>query len=356
MYLNKYDIKGETFVKLDELNDMMKSERCKCMKESKAAHKAGDEEKKMRFMYEHGALIDLGRKINMSENGEKFIIFCRDAAGRWEYFMQLVKWDDIPEFVRRHLTKKNGEYAMVGTNEIEEATLFECEEDVQDALASIEAECKEQVGKWHIARRLMFDTKENRESLLALFYNGGEDSDSSGCHGHASTEKRHEKAEAIKQAEEAIDRTRNALDKTEKLLSKLKDGEVEKPSEAAKKPSKRKAHCPGRYTVWYRDDGDTTQHCMGFVRFEKGIPVFTNRPCKATWFTWKGMAENVAERCGDGFEVVDMIDQMTAEERLLRAIFREDGMDGEDADDEVCEWHGDGVRAEDEDWDGDDDE
>lgn len=343
MYLNKYGIGNGTYVKLDELNDLIKTERRKCMKESKAAHKAGDEEKKMRFVYEHGALIDLGRKINMSENGEKYIIFRRDAAGEWEYFMQLVKWDDIPEFVRRHMVKKDGEYATVGTNEIEEATLFECEEDAEDALADIEAECKEQAGKWHKVKRWMFDTRENREALLTIFYNGGE-------------EKPSEKTEAIKQAENAIERTRAALEKAEKLLDRLKDGESEKPSEAAKKPSKRKASCPARYTVWYRTDDDTTQHCMGFVRFEKGIPVFTNRPCKATWFTWKGMAENVAEKCGEGFEVVDMIDQMTAEERLLRAIFHKDGMDGEDVDDEVCEWHGDGVKAEDEDWDGDDDE
>ena len=38
MILNKYDIKGETYVKLDELNDLMKSERRNCMKE---AHETG---------------------------------------------------------------------------------------------------------------------------------------------------------------------------------------------------------------------------------------------------------------------------------------------------------------------------
>lgn len=338
MYLNKYGIKGETYVKLDELNDLMKAERRKYMKEAKLAHKAGDSDTKMRFMYEHGAIIDLGRKVNMSENGEKYIIFRRGAAGEWEYFMQLVKWDDIPGFVRRHVIKKDGDYATVGTNDIEEATLYACGEDAQDALAAIEAECKEQAGKWHITRRWMFDTKENRESLLALFYNGGE-------------EKPDEKAEAIKQAENAIERTRAALDRTEKLLAKVKDGECEKPSEAPQKPSKRKVSCPGRYTVWYRTDEDTTLHCMGFVRFENGIPVYTNRPCKATWFVWRDIAEKVAEKCGEGFEVVDMIDQMTAEERLLRAIFHDDGMDGED---DEPDYYGDGTRAEDEDWDGED--
>lgn len=155
------------------------------------------------------------------------------------------------------------------------------------------------------------------------------------------------KAEAIEQAENAIERTRTAIDKAEKLIDGLKDGQCEKPSEDAEKPNKRKAHCPGRYTVWYRTDDDITQHCMGFVRFEKGIPVYTNRPCKATWFTWRGVAEKVAEKCGDGFEVVDMWNQMTKEERLLRAIFHEDGMDGED---DEPGYHGDGTKAEDEDW------
>jgi hypothetical protein len=63
---------------------------------------------------------------------------------------------------------------------------------------------------------------------------------------------------------------------------------------------------------------------------------------------WRSVAEKAAELCGEGFEVVDMLDQMTPEERLLRAIFREDGMDG----DMEPEYHGDGTRAEDEDWDG----
>ena len=51
--------------------------------------------------------------------------------------------------------------------------------------------------------------------------------------------------------------------------------------------------------------------------------------------------------CGEGFEVVDMWEQMTKEQRLLRAILLDDhGPNDEDP----CEWHGDGTRAEDEDW------
>ena len=342
MILTKYDINGETYVKLDELNDLMKSERRNCMKEAKLAHVAGDSDKKMRFVFEHGAILDLGRKVNMSENGEKHLIFTRDNDGKWEFLVDVVRWDDLPEYMRKAVAKAKAEWVTISTSEIDEATLY-------DSFEEAEAELRRVVEKtaaeaWHITKKWMFDTKENREGLLALFYNGGE-------------EKTDAKAEAIKQAENAIERTRAALDKTEKLLAEVKDEGNEKPSEAPQEPPMRTVmnrkgakRCPARYTVWYRDDGETTQHCMGFVRFESGLPVFTNRPCKATWFVWRDMAEKVAEKCGEGFEVVDMINQMTKEERLLRAIFREDGMDG----DEGPEYHGDGTRAEDEDWDGDD--
>jgi len=344
MYLNKYDIKGETYVKLDELNDLMKTERRKCMKEAKLAHKAGDSDTQMRFVFEHGAILDLGRKVNMSENGESYVIFTRDKNGNWEFLVDVVKWDDVPEYIRRQV-KHRSDYVTVGTNECEEASLYDFDE-AEEALRNVVEKSGNE--EWHMTRKWMFDTKENRESLLALFYDGGEEDD----------DKPDEKAEAIAKAENAIERTRAALDRTEKLLAGLKDGDDEKPSEAPQEPSTRTVmnrkgakRCPARYTVWYRDDSDVTTHCMGFVRFEKGIPVFTNRPCKATWFVWRDMAEKVAEKCGEGFEVVDMIDQMTAEERLLRAIFHEDGMDGEG---DEPEYYGDGTRAEDEDWDGDD--
>jgi len=344
MYLSKYDIKNETYVKLDELNDLLKSERKAIGRKMKQRHDEGEDN--VGWAMAHTQLTDFARKVNMSEDGEKYIIFTRDKDGEWEYFMELVKFDEIPAFVRRHMTKRDEEYAMACTSDIDGATLYDCREDAEDALAAIETECAGQAGKWHITKRWMFDTEDNRDSLLRLFYDGGNEKD----------EKPDEKAAAISMAEDAIERTRAVLDRTEKLLDKVKDGGDEKPSEAAQRPSTRTVmnkkganRCPARYTVWYRDDSDTTAHCMGFVKFEKGHPLFTNHPCMATWFVWRRVAEKVAEKCGEGFEVVDMIGQMTAEERLLRAIFREDGMDGDDEP----EYHGDGTRAEDEDWDGD---
>lgn len=174
MYLEKHEINGETYVKLDELNDLMRAERKAIAQKMKQRHADGKDNTGWSGAYSQ--LTDLWRKVNMSENGEKYIIFRRDAAGEWEYFMQLVKWDDIPEFVRRHMVKKDGDYATVGTNEIDEATLYACGEDAQDALAAIEAECKEQAGKWHITRRWMFDQMTPEQRLLrAIFHEDGMD-------------------------------------------------------------------------------------------------------------------------------------------------------------------------------------
>lgn len=299
MYLTKYDIKGETYVKLDELNDLLKSERKAIGRKMKQRHDKGEDN--TGWVGAHTQLTDFARKVNMSEGGEKYLIFNRDKDGKWEFLVDVVKWEDVPEYIRKHV-KHRSDYVTVGTNEYEEATLYDTLEAAEKALRNVVEKSGNE--NWHTTRKWMFDTKDNRESLLVLFYDGGEESEP----------------------------VRNRP----------------KPSEKSEKPKNRKVRVPGRYTVWYRDDGETTQHCMGFVRMEKGMPVFTNRPCKAHWFVWRGEAEAVAEICGEGFEVVDMIDQMTKEERLLRAIFREDGMDGED----VCEYHGDGTKAEDEDWDG----
>jgi hypothetical protein len=186
--------------------------------QAKLAHKAGDSDTKMRFVYEHGAIIDLGRKVNMSENGEKYLIFTRDNDGNWEFLVDVVRWDDLPEYMRKGAAK--AEWVIIGTCEIEEATLYDGFNEAAKELRRLFEKTGCEV--WHFTKKWMFDTKKSREALLAIFYDGGE-----------------------------------------------------------------------------------------------------------------------------GFEVVDMWEQMTKEQRLLRAILLDDhGPNDEDP----CEWHGDGTRAEDEDW------
>jgi len=166
------------------------------------------------------------------------------------------------------------------------------------------------------------------------------------------------KDEAAATVEKEIERTRAALDRAEGMLRKIRNGEQndaegEKAAEAPENP-KRKPRIPCRYTVWhYGEDGETTQDSFCFVQFVKGVPMFSNRPCAAMWFLTKDAAEHVAGQLGEGFVVVDMWSTMTKEERMLRAIYSDLCGDDVAEDEDDGEWHGDGVAAEDEDWDGD---
>lgn len=276
MYLKKHEINGETYVKLDELNDLIKTERKGIAKTMKKRHEKGESNEY--YVFGHTTLTTLFRKVNMSENGEEYVIFTIDREGKFEFLVDVIAWDKLPEYVQKSISKARNGYVTFGTSEVDEATLYGSFDEADEKLREIAEKTANQ--EWHQTKRWMFDTEDHRESLKRLFGK--------------------------------------------------KKPESEKPDKPADS-QKKKGTCPGRYTVWYRDGGDTTQHCMGFVRFERGgMPVFTNRPCGVRWFAWKKVAAMVAEKCGEGFEVVDMIDQMTKEERLLRAIFYEDGMDGEE--------------------------
>lgn len=126
------------------------------------------------------------------------------------------------------------------------------------------------------------------------------------------------------QMHERLEKTRVEREAREAAEKESKCGECK-----CDKESKPKAKVPARYTVWhYGADKDTTQDSFCFVRWENKQPLFSNRPCMAMWFVERGMAEHTAEKLGEGFEVVDMLPVMTAEERLLRAIFH--GADDED--------------------------
>ena len=103
----------------------------------------------------------------------------------------------------------------------------------------------------------------------------------------------------------------------------------------SEKSEKRPVHVPARYTVWWGvEDQETTENCFCFVRWEDKKPVFSNKPCMAMWFDYKEVAAHVAEQLGDNWEVVDMWPVMTEEERLLRALFRDD-----DDDEDECDKH-----------------
>ena len=120
-----------------------------------------------------------------------------------------------------------------------------------------------------------------------------------------------------------------------------------------------KKNVPARYTIWrifFDADGNACRDIC-FVRWEHGVPVFSKDPAMMMWFVHKDVAHHMAEKLGEGFHVVDMYSKLTKEERIMRAIFldEDDPCKGELADDDGEDYQGDGIAAEDEDWDGEED-
>lgn len=138
---------------------------------------------------------------------------------------------------------------------------------------------------------------------------------------------REEKEAAEKAAEKAVKEAEEgavAINDAEKLLHMGDADESDEPkgSWMVYKPGKKRGDF-WLFREW--DDGDA-------VIGKDGGMVFT----------YKGMAEHVAEKLGAGWVVID-VSQEACERanKLLDALFRDD----------EPEYHGDGTKAEDEDWD-----
>lgn len=127
--------------------------------------------------------------------------------------------------------------------------------------------------------------------------------------------------DAKEAAEAAMDQAREAIDHAETLLNE--DEEEEKPgSWMVYKPGKQ------RGDFWIFREWDNGDAVIG----KDGGMVFT----------YEGMAQHVADKLGAGWVVIDVSQESVKRaERLLAAIFRDD----------EPEYHGDGTKAEDEDWD-----
>lgn len=62
-----------------------------------------------------------------------------------------------------------------------------------------------------------------------------------------------------------------------------------------------------------------------FVAMEYGQPVFSTRMSEGMIFAYKETAVSMAERLGDGWQVIDISQKAIQDaEKLLKAIFRED--------------------------------
>lgn len=131
----------------------------------------------------------------------------------------------------------------------------------------------------------------------------------------------------IENAKSAIEKAKKAIDRTETLIRDITEGDEEK----------------GSYVVYRR--GEKPREIWQFIEWRCGKPIIGR--CSGMVFTFKSMAESVAAKLGDGWKVMDVSPEACQKaERLLHAIF---------GDDEP-EYHGDGTKAEDEGWDGEEDE
>ena len=78
---------------------------------------------------------------------------------------------------------------------------------------------------------------------------------------------------------------------------------------------------PGSYMVY--KPGDNPREYWYFVEWRNGKPIIGQ--CDGMIFTYEGMAQNVAERLGNDWKVVDVSpEECYKAERLLAAIFGDD--------------------------------
>ena len=108
----------------------------------------------------------------------------------------------------------------------------------------------------------------------------------------------------------------NETDKTETIEERKKVIEKHSGKNRKKKPT-----VPGRYAVGKRYDGD---YYMFYTGDQDGIPMFSNRPCVAKCYMAYRDASAVADFLDDSdWEVLDMFEALSPEQRLNRGIFGE---------------------------------
>ena len=81
--------------------------------------------------------------------------------------------------------------------------------------------------------------------------------------------------------------------------------------------------------------GEKPKEHLVFVEFRHGKALFSDYADLGMVFTFKGMAEHIAEKLGKGWEVLDLdkvYEESASAKRLLAILFRDD--DDEDEEDE----------------------
>lgn len=124
----------------------------------------------------------------------------------------------------------------------------------------------------------------------------------------------------------------NVGDETEEKPAEAKQTETEEPADTAEEQEEADSDdeedvkSKAGFIVYRRD---RKNRYTFFVEWRNGVPVFAEDENLAMRFTYKGMAENVASRLGEEWNIFD-VDEVTDEkkcracERLFKAIFGED--------------------------------
>lgn len=123
---------------------------------------------------------------------------------------------------------------------------------------------------------------------------------------------------------------------TEQCLLKLFKTRIER--EEREEREKMEKEPRGEYMVYKAGKKPKEYHV--FIEWDNGVAVVGKDGGMV--FDYKEMAQHVANRLGDGWKVIDVSQEECNKcERLLSAIFGDEP-----------EYHGDGTKAEDEDWEG----
>lgn len=174
MYLEKHEFNGETFVKLDDLNGLIRTERVKIAKRMQTDPNAGAGKGVGAAFWAgaHTQLSNLNRKVNMGGDGEKYVVFHKDDAGNFVFLMDIIRFEDVPEYFRRHIKGPHGDYIVFSTMESDEATLYNTLEEANIAVETLRIKANHT--DWNSSKLWMFEIPDARKKIERLFYGGSE--------------------------------------------------------------------------------------------------------------------------------------------------------------------------------------
>ena len=171
MTINKFEFNGERYVKLDDLNKLLTDEAAhikQMMREE--PYRGEDSTRRLMMRTKHATIVRLHRTINMPENGEKYVIFSRMENGDFTYLVDVIGWNQLPEFMKPCMPHKDdGKLMVVSCTDIGKARLFDSAEDAAE-YRRVYVDKTSNPKRWFSIQKWMFSTAENRDAVERLFY------------------------------------------------------------------------------------------------------------------------------------------------------------------------------------------